>query len=295
MGDVSRARDTRLGQDVVIEACSNPLHAILTASPLFDANMFHPASESLAWAEHHIGIALFAMPTYAVSGNPVLAYWLVWLMAFPLNALAMQALAYRVTGDRIAAFAAGLVYAFCFFRMHHAHGHLQLLWTWPLPLVPLALERWAERPSVLHAGIVATLVLVQALSGWYLAVYVALLSLDTAAVLFWTRRITVAHVFFGAFALTISVPFLAWFAAPYLRVDPSGTAEAAGNSADFAAYLLPPENTWLGQWLASHTALNPRWIWGEQTLYVGMTTLVLAGMVCGGGATGRGRYRPRFW
>lgn len=250
--------------------------AILTATPLFEANMFHPASGSLAWAEHHVGIALFAMPTYALTGNPVLAYWLVWLTAFFLNALAMQALANRVTGDRVAAFAAGLIYAFCFFRMHHAHGHLQLLWTWPLPLMPLALERWAERPSVIHAGIVATLVLLQALSGWYLAVYVALLSLVTASVLFSTTRITTAHAISGALALTISVPILAWFAAPYVRVDPSGTAEAVRNSADLAAYLVPPENTWLGQWLATHTALNPRWIWGEQTLYVGATTLVLA-------------------
>ena len=108
LADASYEGDSRL----LIWTLAWDSHAILTASPLFDANMFHPASESLAWAEHHIGIALFAMPTYAVSGNPVLAYWLVWLMAFPLNALAIQALAYRVTGDRIAAFAAGLVYAF---------------------------------------------------------------------------------------------------------------------------------------------------------------------------------------
>ena len=83
-----------------------------------------------------LGIALFALPVYALTGNPVLSYWTVWLLAFPLNALAMQALAYRITRDRVAAFGAGLVYAFCFLRMHHAHGHLQMLWTWPLPLVP---------------------------------------------------------------------------------------------------------------------------------------------------------------
>src|SRR6187431_3336602 len=108
--DASYEGDSRL----LIWTLAWDSHAWLTGSPLFDANMFYPADEALAWAEHHVGIALFAAPIYAVTGNPVLAYWFVWLIAFPLNALAMQALAYRVTGDRVAAFGAGLVYAFCF-------------------------------------------------------------------------------------------------------------------------------------------------------------------------------------
>jgi hypothetical protein len=251
-------------------------YAMLTGAPFFEANMFHPASQALAWAEHHVGIALFSMPVYALTGNPVLAYWLVWLIAFPLNGLAMQALAYRVTGDRVASFGAGLVYAFCFFRMQHAHGHLQLLWTWALPLVPLALERWVERPTLLHAAVAAMLVLLQALAGWYLAVFVALLSLVVAPILLWGRRLTIDHVISGTLALLVSGLTLWWFAAPYARVVAGGMAESAANSADLAAYFVPPENTWLGQWVAGHTTLSPRWIWGEQTLYIGLTTLVLA-------------------
>jgi hypothetical protein len=270
--DASYEGDSRL----LIWTLAWDAHAMLTGSPLFDANIFHPVGQALAWAEHHVGIALFALPTYAATGNPVLAYWLVWLIAFPLNGLAMQALAYRVTHDRVAAFGAGLVYAFCFFRMHHAHGHVQLLWTWALPLVPLALERWIERPSPFHAAVAGALVLLQALAGWYLAVFVALLSLVAGLFLFSGRRLTRAHVISGAPALVLSVLTLAWFAGPYTRVLAAGPGEAAANAADLAAYLVPPENTWLGQWAAAHTTLSPRWIWGEQTLYVGVTTLVLA-------------------
>ena len=272
LADASYEGDSRL----LIWTLAWDSHAWLTGSPLFDANMFYPAREALAWAEHHVGIALFATPVYAVTGNPVLSYWLVWLIAFPLNALAMQALAYRVTGDRVAAFGAGLVYAFCFFRMHHAHGHLQMLWTWALPLVPLALERWIERPTSLHAAIAAVLVLLQALAGWYLAVFVALLSLIAAPVLFWGRRVTIDHVLSGTLAFAVSTLTLWWFAGPYARVLAGGPAEAAANSADLAAYLVPPQNTLLGQWVIEHTTLRPRWIWGEQTVYVGLTTLVLA-------------------
>ena len=251
-------------------------HALLTRTPLFDANMYYPATQALAWAEHHIGIAIFSLPIYAVTGNPILAYWITWLVAFPLNGLAMQALAYRVTGDRVAAFGAGLVYAFCFYRMQHAHGHLQLLWTWALPLVPLALERWVERPAFGRAVAVAAIVTLQALASWYLAVFVALLSIVVGASFLVTRGLTRSHVVTGVTAFGVSLIPLVWFAVPYLRIRSAGSAEAATNSADLASYLVPPQNTWLGQWLQAHTALQPRWIWGEQTLYVGATTIVLA-------------------
>lgn len=52
--------------------------------------------------------------------------------------------------------------------------------------------------------------------------------------------------------------------------------EAAGNAADLKGYLVPPEHTWLGQWLRRNTSIAPRWIWGEQTIYLGITTLALA-------------------
>ena len=276
--DASYEGDSRL----VIWTLAWDSHAILTGAPLFDANMFHPAGEALAWAEHHVGIALFALPVYALTGNPVLAYWVIWLVAFPLNGLAMQALAYRVTRDRVAAFGAGLVYAFCFFRMHHAHGHLQMLWTWALPLIPLAIARWVEHPSLVRAAVVAALVVLQALSSWYLAVFAALLSLSALLFLLSRRRVAPAHVVSGSIALAASAWLLAWFATPYLRVRAGGSVEAAGNAADLASYLVPPQNTWLGQLLIEHSAMTPRWIWGEQTLYVGMTALALA--VSGGWA-----------
>jgi hypothetical protein len=251
-------------------------HALLTGVPLFDANMFYPAQQALTWTEHHIGLAIFALPVYAATGNPELAYWTVWLLSFPLNALAMHALAWRLTRDHRAATIAGLVYAFCFFRMLHGHGHLQLLWTWPLPLIPLALERWFAKPTARHTALVLMLVLLQALTSWYLAVFAGLLSLITAAVLVRGQGVTRAHMRHAGVALAVAAGVLGWFARPYFALRTPGVAEALESSADLAAYLLPPENTWLGQWLLAHTALTPRWIWGEQTLYAGSVAIALA-------------------
>lgn len=210
---------------------------------------------------------------YAITSNAVLTYWIVWLLAFPLNALAMHALAWRVTRDHAASFLAGIIYAFCFFRMHHAHGHLQLLWTWALPLVPITLERWLVRPTWRRALLVAALVIVQALSSWYLAVFVALLVAMCVAVM--AGHLRRAHVIQALAMLIGAAVILGWFARPYFGISPGPIAEAAANSADLKAYLMPPENTWIGQWLLRHTSVTPRWIWGEQTLYVGSTPLLL--------------------
>ena len=251
-------------------------YALLTATPLFNANIYYPEPQALLYAEHHIGIGLFAAPLYAATGNPVLTYWILWLLAFPLNALAMHALAWRVTRDHLASFAAGCVYAFCFFRMHHAHGHIQLLWTWMFPLLPIALDDWLERPTVPRAAAVAALVLLAALSSWYLAVFVALLGVASLLCLVPGRTLHAGHLVQGIAAGAVGTAVVIWFARPYLGLTAGPSAEAAANAADFRSYFVPPTNTWLGQMLGRHTSIATRWIWGEQTLYVGVSAFVLA-------------------
>ena len=271
LSDASYPGDARL----LIWTLAWDAHALLTGAPLFDANMFFPQAGALDWAEHHIGIGVFAAPVYALTHDPVYAYWCVWLAAFVLNGLAMQALAFRITKDAVASFGAGLVYAFCFFRMHHAHGHVQMLWTWALPLALLVADRWVERPTVGRTATVTALVVIQALSGWYLAVDVALLLLVAAPFLRIRHPLTPRHAATGAVAVAVAVPAVLWFAGAYTHLSGNSLAEVMGNSADVASYLVPPENTSLGRWIAANTSLTPRWIWGEQTLYAGMVALVL--------------------
>lgn len=250
--------------------------AVLTGTPLFDANIYYPEAHAFSYAEHHAGIGLFAIPLYAATSNPVLTYWLLWLLAFPLNALAMHALAWRVTRDRIAAFTAGCIYAFCFFRMHHAHGHLQLLWTWMVPLVPLLLDDWLESPHPARAAAVTGAFVLAALTSWYLAVFVTLLFLVSLVCLVPGRPITAPHLRQAVVAGVLGVAVVSWFAWPYFGLVRGPTAEATANAADLRSYLEPPANTSLGQWLIRHTSIQPRWIWGEQTLYLGVAVLSLS-------------------
>src|SRR5204862_2471266 len=83
------------------------------------------------------------------------------------------------------------------------------------------------------------------------------------------------HLLTGTVVSAISVLTLVWFARPYMHLRAGSAVEATSNAADVAAYLVPPENTWPGR-VAAQIGLTPRWIWGEQTLYVGGVTLAVA-------------------
>lgn len=269
-------------------------HALLDRVPLFASNIFYPDGRSLAYNEHLFGVSLFTLPIYAATRNPVLAYNIVWWLSFVLNGLAMHALLRRYTGRELAAFAGALVYTFSFYKMLHAHGHLHLVWTWLLPLSVLALHRWNDRPSMVRALAWAAAVLLQALTSWYLAVMVGLVNAAATLALAagwrhdWRRRCV--HVALAALVVGACL----WpFAREYRDLPPASAAEAASNSADVAGYLVPPENTWTGRLWLAQVGRGPRWIWGEQTVFIGWTALALAAL---GSIVGvRSRARPTLF
>src|SRR5919201_5416223 len=78
-------------------------HVVLDRVPsLFNANKLYPLPNALAYGEHLFGISLFTLPVYALTRNPVLAYNVVWVASFVLNAMAVYALVRRHVRDRLA-------------------------------------------------------------------------------------------------------------------------------------------------------------------------------------------------
>jgi hypothetical protein len=264
-------------------------HALLDRVPsLFDANKLYPLPNTLAYGEHLFGISLFTLPIYALTRNPVLAYNVVWILCYLLAAGAAHALAWRYTHDHLAAMLAGMASAFCFFRMHHGHGHLNLIWSFWIPLSFIAMDRWVARPTWSRLSALVVIVVFQALASWYEAVLITVadaiflswlvtvehlpnIRTDPAARA-WLSRVALQGVVGAVLALAVVWPF----ARHYFVLHADTPAYASGSSADLAGWLVPPENTFVGQWLLAHNIKGPRWIWGEVTVYLGWITLGLA-------------------
>ena len=107
---------------------------------LFDANFFFPLPGTLAFSENLSGTALLALPLMLLSGEPVLTYNLVFLSSFVLAGAGMYLLVLHITRRRVAAFAAGVAFAFAPYHIASL-AHLQLLTIGWLPLLVLALSR----------------------------------------------------------------------------------------------------------------------------------------------------------
>jgi hypothetical protein len=259
-------------------------HALLDRVPsLFDANNFYPARNALAYGEHLFGISLFTLPVYAITRNPVLSYNIVWLLSYLLTAACAHFVAWRHTRDHLAATVAGLAFAFCFFRMHHGHGHLNIIWALWIPLSLVALERWVERPTWPRLGAFVTVVVLQALGSWYQGVMIVVADVSFFAWLLVVERARppLSRLMLqGGAGVAIALAIVWPFARHYFALS-SGPAVAAAGSADLAGFVVPPENTFIGQWLIAHGIKGPRWIWGELTVYLGWTALLwaLAGAV----------------
>jgi hypothetical protein len=258
-------------------------HAWLDRVPsLFDANIFYPAPESLAYSEHLIGISLLTLPVYALTRNPVLAYNLVWLLSFVLSALGAHVLAWRQTRDHLAATTAGVLFAFCFYRMFQGHGHLHVIWSFLIPFSLIAMERWVSDLSWRSLIVFVVIVVLQALSSWYQAVLIFiangvfllwLLLVERAVPRARLTRLALQAAVGAVVALAVVMPFARHYNGLLAAVTPR---EARAAAADLAGYLIPPENTWVGQWLLAKGIKGPRAIWGEQTLYLGWIAILLA-------------------
>src|SRR5437764_528332 len=122
------------------------VHALRTnPAHLYDANIFYPFHDVLAYQDTLLGLLPLAAPVLLLTGKAVLAYNVMFLLSFALCAWGAYLLAHLLVGDTRAAFLAGLVYGFSPYRMVHLY-HLNLLsGMW----IPFALLCWERAPPML--------------------------------------------------------------------------------------------------------------------------------------------------
>ncbi len=110
---------------------------------LFQAPILHPAKYVLAFSENLYGAAVFGFPLLASGASAVTNYNALLLAGMFLSALSAWALARYVTGDALAALAAGVVYGFLPYKLSQL-PHVHMEWGPFLCLVFLFLLRYLD-------------------------------------------------------------------------------------------------------------------------------------------------------
>ena len=111
---------------------------------VFDAPIFHPARQTLAFTDHLLLQALLVSPVYAIWRDPVLCYNVVFVASLAASAWAMWWYLRQLLDDRLGPVVGGLAWGFCAYRFSHVL-HLQLQALYFLPLAFGALHRVVAR------------------------------------------------------------------------------------------------------------------------------------------------------
>lgn len=135
---------------------------------VYNANIYYPFPNALAFSESQFASSVVAMPIFFATGNAILAYNLVFCSAFVLMGFNMYLLALDVTRHRPAAILAGTAFAFWSYPLNHL-SHLNLVTLQYMPLVFFALRRAVRSAGWKYALLFGVSFTAQALSSWYAA------------------------------------------------------------------------------------------------------------------------------
>lgn len=250
-------------------------HALTTAPlSLYNANIFYPHAEALAFSEANLAGGVIASPVLAATRNPLAAHNTALVAAFVLAAVAAYSLGRHLTGNRTAAALTGVVFGFCPYAFSHtAHSHLMM--TAGLPLTLLLLHRLIERPTPARSAWLGVAIAAQAVSSGYYGILAGFVAV--AGILFFAiargewrnRRYWGAAMLAAAVTVAVTAPFFI----PYLQVQRANgfsrnLVEARIFSADWRSYLTSPAR--------AHAWMLPLVAGWKEVLFPGFIGTVLA-------------------
>jgi hypothetical protein len=212
------------GAGQILDALGGNPRALAT---YWHGNIFYNEPLTLAYSEHMTAQVVQILPVYAATGNILVAYNLLFISTFALSGLAVYLLVRDMTERPLAAFLAGLAYAYAPYRMGQI-SHVQVLSSYWMPLAILGFHRYFSRVSAgtstraalrALAGGAAALVMQHWSCGYYMlffAPFIASYCLYEVARRGLVRDARVwSHLALAALAVAIS----SWpFIAPYLEL-----------------------------------------------------------------------------
>ena len=205
-------------------------------SHLFEANIFHPSHDALAFSEPLIVPALLGSPARALGASPVLVHNLLVIAGLALTALATYALVFAWTHERLPSLIAASAFAFSAHLLLRT-THLQALHAYGLPLALLAIDRLVTIRRVRDACWLALWLTVMAYTSAYLAIFGIVLT-ATAIVSRWPDWATRWRSALPRFALAAALSgiLVLPLALPYRRVaNEQGMSRSLANVTEFSA------------------------------------------------------------
>ncbi len=202
---------------------------------LFDATIFYPEKDTLAYSDYQFANGLMSWPFSAATGNPVLAHNAVVMLSFVLGGLGAFFLVLHLTGSALAGVGGGIIFAFASFKLANI-GQVQSLSTEFIPFAFLFLHLFTEKRKPAYAllfGLCAALTFWSAwLYGFFLA-FAVLVFLVVLAVMKRheisaalrrrappeKRRALIRYVLLFAAGVVVVAVLVLPFAIPYLKVQ----------------------------------------------------------------------------
>lgn len=245
---------------------------------LLQGTAFYPLGNSITFAEPLLTPALVVAPMSALTHSPVLAFKVTLVLFWAVSGWAMYAVTFWLTRYHPAALVAALIFALCPARIDY-YGEFQIEMAFGIPLAVYTLVRFLEEQRPRHLAALLIVYWMQAVAVVY---YGVILGMGLAVVaaqfvaLRWHgwRMKTLLMAGLGSVALALALAPVAW---PYFVTRQElgferSLEDTAGRAADVLTYLTT-RGTWLG-----------RLVWieyvGETSLFVGLGTLILAGIGC---------------
>jgi hypothetical protein len=145
---------------------AQPLH-------LFDANIFHPTPNTLAYSDATMLEGLIGAPLLWAGVPQASVYNLLLLAGFVGSGIGMFVLAYHLTRSFGASIVAAAVFTMMPYRIEH-YMHLELQWAMFIPLTLWALHRAVEQVSWRWGAAAGLFVALQALACVYYGVFLAM-------------------------------------------------------------------------------------------------------------------------
>ena len=228
-------------------------HAFLHQPVLiFDANIYHPFPNTLAYSENLIGTALFAAPIIWLTGDVVLAMNLVALLTCALCGTGAYVLARRLGLHPTAALICGIVFAFApprFFRMGQLHMTAVQWIPFTLAFLHSYFEHGRRRDLLFALACFSLQVLASGHGAAFLAVAIALLVLWRTAFgqpFAWRQWLRDCGAT-GAYLIAPSV----WMLLPYRAAQ-----TAAGLRREYPTEAMPGFESFVASPARAHIAMQ---------------------------------------